>query len=133
MAWVSPDTLRFTRVTLVPGTLKRRRGPERIIRTEAGWLHLAHGVRNTAAGLRYVLYVFVSDLDEPWRVVGRSRKYVLAPRLPYERVGDVPNVVFPTAALVDHEADRVSIYYGGADTVVCLAHAHLSELLCLVT
>ena len=48
--------------------------------------------------------------------------------MPYEQVGDVPNVVFPCAALVDRELDRISIYYGGADTVVCLAHGHLSEI-----
>jgi len=50
------------------------------------------------------------------------------PQAAYEQVGDVPNVVFPTAALVDRERDRVSVYYGAADTVVCLAHGHLSEL-----
>ena len=49
--------------------------------------------------------------------------------MPYEQVGDVPNVVFPTAALVDRKADRVSIYYGGADTMVCLAHGHPSGIL----
>ena len=69
------------------------------------------------------------DLDEPWRVVARGRDYLLSPQVLYEQVGDVPNVVFPCAALVDAAADRVTIYYGGADTVVCMAHAHLSELL----
>ena len=64
--------------------------------------------------------------------ITRGRDYLLAPHATYEQVGDVPNVVFPCAALVDREADRVSIYYGGADTVVCLAHAHLSELLAFV-
>jgi beta-1,4-mannooligosaccharide/beta-1,4-mannosyl-N-acetylglucosamine phosphorylase len=54
---------------------------------------------------------------------------LLAPHATYERVGDVPNVVFPCAALVEREADRMSIYYGGADTVVRLAYAHLSEVL----
>ena len=58
-----------------------------------------------------------------------GRDYLLAPQELYEQVGDVPNVVFPCAALVDAAADRVTIYYGGADTVVCMAHAHLSELL----
>ena len=58
--------------------------------------------------------------------------FLLAPRALYEQVGDVPNVVFPCAALVDHDSDRVSVYYGGADTVVCLAHGHLSELLAFV-
>jgi beta-1,4-mannooligosaccharide/beta-1,4-mannosyl-N-acetylglucosamine phosphorylase len=69
------------------------------------------------------------DLEEPWHVLARGSDYLLSPREPYEQVGDVPNVVFPCAALVDREADRVSVYYGGADTVVCLAHGHLSEIL----
>jgi beta-1,4-mannooligosaccharide/beta-1,4-mannosyl-N-acetylglucosamine phosphorylase len=72
------------------------------------------------------------DLDEPWRVVARSSRYLLAPHVPYEQVGDVQNVVFPCAALVDERADRLTIYYGGADTVVCMAHAHLSEVLAFV-
>jgi beta-1,4-mannooligosaccharide/beta-1,4-mannosyl-N-acetylglucosamine phosphorylase len=57
---------------------------------------------------------------------------LLSPQALYERVGDVPNVVFPCAALVDSELDRISIYYGGADTVVALAHGHLSDVLDVV-
>jgi len=68
------------------------------------------------------------DLDEPWTVLARGRDYLLSPQVLHEQVGDVPNVVFPCAALVDRELDRVSIYYGAADTVVCLAHGHLSEI-----
>jgi beta-1,4-mannooligosaccharide/beta-1,4-mannosyl-N-acetylglucosamine phosphorylase len=68
------------------------------------------------------------DLDEPRRVRGRGRDYLLSPQVPYEQVGDVQNVVFPCAALVDRGQDRVAIYYGAADTVTCLAFAHLSEL-----
>jgi beta-1,4-mannooligosaccharide/beta-1,4-mannosyl-N-acetylglucosamine phosphorylase len=72
------------------------------------------------------------DLEEPWKVVARGRDYLLAPSVEYERVGDVPNVVFPCAALVDRERDRLTVYYGGADTVVCLAHGRLSEVLASV-
>ena len=61
-------------------------------------------------------------------MLARGRDYLLSPQVPYEQVGDVPNVVFPCAALVDRAADRVAIYYGGADTVVCLAYGHLSEI-----
>ena len=68
----------------------------------------------------------------PWRVVARPDEYLLAPHGTYERVGDVPNVVFPTAALVDNEHDRVTVYCGAADTVVCLAHGHLPEILSFV-
>jgi beta-1,4-mannooligosaccharide/beta-1,4-mannosyl-N-acetylglucosamine phosphorylase len=73
--------------------------------------------------------VALLDLAEPWRVVARGRDYLLSPQVPYEQVGDVPNVTFPCAALVDREADRLTIYYGGADTVVCMAHGHLSEVI----
>jgi beta-1,4-mannooligosaccharide/beta-1,4-mannosyl-N-acetylglucosamine phosphorylase len=69
------------------------------------------------------------DLDEPWKVIARSRDYILSPQLLYEQVGDTPNVVFPCAALVDGPTDRLTIYYGGADTVVCLAHGYLSEVI----
>ena len=99
------------------------------IETEAGWLMLYHGVLTSCNGFVYSMGVALLDLDEPWRVLARGSSFLLAPHASYEQVGDVPNVVFPCAALVDAPADRVTIYYGGADTVVCMAHAHLSELL----
>jgi beta-1,4-mannooligosaccharide/beta-1,4-mannosyl-N-acetylglucosamine phosphorylase len=99
------------------------------IETDAGWLVLYHGVLTSCNGFVYSMGAALLDLDEPWRVVARGSDYLLAPHAQYEQVGDVPNIVFPCAALVDREADRLSIYYGGADTVVCLAHAHLSEVL----
>jgi beta-1,4-mannooligosaccharide/beta-1,4-mannosyl-N-acetylglucosamine phosphorylase len=99
------------------------------IETDAGWLVLYHGVLTSCNGFVYSMGAALLDLDEPWKVVARGSDYLLAPHVPYEQIGDVPNVVFPCAALVDREEDRLSIYYGGADTVVCLAHAHLSEVL----
>ena len=78
------------------------------IETEKGWLHLAHGVRNTAAGLRYVLYVFVTDLHEPWKVIAEPSGYFLAP-LGEERVGDVSNVVFTNGAIVRPMVRFISI------------------------
>jgi beta-1,4-mannooligosaccharide/beta-1,4-mannosyl-N-acetylglucosamine phosphorylase len=98
------------------------------IETEAGWLVLYHGVLTSCNGFVYSMGAALLDLDEPWKVVARGRDYLLAPHASYEQVGDVPNVVFPCAALVDAEADRVTVYYGGADTVVCLAHGYLSEV-----
>ena len=98
------------------------------IETDEGWLVLYHGVLTSCNGFVYSMGVALLDLEEPWKVLGRGRDYVLSPQVPYEQVGDVPNVVFPCAALVDPVADRVAIYYGGADTVVCLAYGHLSEL-----
>jgi beta-1,4-mannooligosaccharide/beta-1,4-mannosyl-N-acetylglucosamine phosphorylase len=96
------------------------------IETPEGWLLIYHGVLTSCNGFVYSMGVALLDLDEPWKVIARGRDYVLSPQRPYEQVGDVQNVVFPTAALVD--GDRVSIYYGAADTVTCLAHGHLSDL-----
>jgi beta-1,4-mannooligosaccharide/beta-1,4-mannosyl-N-acetylglucosamine phosphorylase len=99
------------------------------IETEEGWLLIYHGVLTSCNGFVYSMGAALLDLERPWIVVARGRDYLLSPQAPYEQVGDVPNVVFPCAALVDRDVDRVSIYYGGADTVTCLAHAHLSEML----
>jgi len=99
------------------------------IETAEGWLMLYHGVLESCNGFVYSMGAALLDLDEPWRVVARPRDYLLSPQVPYEQVGDVPNVVFPCAALLDRAADRVTVYYGAADTVVGMAHAHLSELL----
>jgi beta-1,4-mannooligosaccharide/beta-1,4-mannosyl-N-acetylglucosamine phosphorylase len=134
----SPDLVHWGRHRHVMGTepwtwqsTKIGAGPTPI-ETGEGWLLLYHGVLTSCNGFVYSMGAALLDLDEPWRVVARGRDYLLSPQLPYEQVGDVPNVVFPCAALVDEPADRVTIYYGGADTVVCLAHAHLSELLAFV-
>jgi beta-1,4-mannooligosaccharide/beta-1,4-mannosyl-N-acetylglucosamine phosphorylase len=99
------------------------------IETEEGWLVLYHGVLTSCNGFVYSMGAALLDLEEPWKVVARGHDYLLSPQALYEQVGDVPNVVFPCAALVDRDADRISVYYGGADTVVCLAHGHVSELL----
>ena len=99
------------------------------IETEEGWLLLYHGVLTSCNGFVYSMGGALLDLDEPWHVTARARDYLLSPQVPYERIGDVPNVVFPCAALVDRTKDRMSVYYGAADTVVCLAHGRLSEVL----
>ena len=99
------------------------------IETDEGWLLVYHGVLTSCNGFVYSMGAALLDLDEPWKVVARGSDYLLSPQALYEQVGDVPNVVFPCAALVDHAADRLTIYYGAADTVVCLAHGHLSQVL----
>ena len=99
------------------------------IETPEGWLLLYHGVLTSCNGFVYSMGAALLDLEQPWRVTARARDYLLSPQVPYEQVGDVPNVVFPCAALVDRDADRITIYYGGADTVVCIAHGHLSEVI----
>ena len=68
------------------------------------------------------------DLDQPWKVIYRAAPYLLSPQMLYECVGDVPNVVFPCAALVDQDTQRMAIYYGAADTVVALAYARVNEM-----
>ena len=99
------------------------------IETDEGWLLIYHGVLTSCNGFVYSMGAVLLDLDEPWRVIARPGDYLLSPQKPYEQVGDVPNVAFPCAALVDRESDRLTVYYGGADTVVCMAHGHLSELM----
>ena len=96
------------------------------IETPDGWLLIHHGVLTSCNGFVYAAGVALLDLDEPWRVIARAAPHVLAPELPYECVGDVPNVVFPCAAL--REGNRLAIYYGAADTVTCLAFAYVDEL-----
>ncbi|MBR9999633.1 MAG: glycosidase [Cyclobacteriaceae bacterium] len=93
--------------------LKNGQGPAPI-RTSAGWMQLAHGVRNTAAGLRYVLYMFLTDLKEPWKIIRKPGGYFLAPEYD-ERVGDVSNVVFSNG-WVEKDNGEVLIYYASSDT-----------------
>jgi beta-1,4-mannooligosaccharide/beta-1,4-mannosyl-N-acetylglucosamine phosphorylase len=98
------------------------------IETPEGWLLIYHGVLTSCNGFVYSMGAALLDLDQPWKVIARSRDYLMSPQAPYEQVGDVPNVFFPCAALVDEARDRLTIYYGGADTVTCMAHGFLSEV-----
>jgi len=98
------------------------------IETPEGWLLIYHGVLTSCNGFVYSMGAALLDLDQPWKVVARSRDYLISPQVPYEQIGDVPNVVFPCAALLDRPTGRLTVYYGGADTVVCLAHCYLPEL-----
>jgi 4-O-beta-D-mannosyl-D-glucose phosphorylase len=97
------------------------------IKTEKGWIHIAHGVRNTAAGLRYVLYLFVTDLKEPWKVIAAPGGYLIAPR-GAERVGDVSNVTFSNGA-VALDNGEVFIYYASSDTRLHVATTTIGRLL----
>ncbi len=105
---------------------KNGQGPPPL-KTQKGWLHLAHGVRNTAAGLRYVLYLFMTDLHEPWRVTHAPGGYFMAPR-GVERVGDVSNVLFSNGWIADPDG-TVYIYYGSSDTRVHVALSSVERLL----
>lgn len=96
------------------------------IKTEKGWIHIAHGVRNTAAGLRYVVYAFATALDDPARVIAEPGGFLIAP-YGGERVGDVSNVVFTNGAIVDTDG-KVYIYYASSDTRLHVASTDLDRL-----
>lgn len=96
------------------------------IKTERGWIHIAHGVRNTAAGLRYVIYAFATALDDPFRVIAEPGGFLIAPR-GEERVGDVSNVVFTNGAAVNDKGE-VFIYYASSDTRTHVAATDLERL-----
>ena len=95
-------------------------------KTDRGWIHIAHGVRNTAAGLRYVIYAYATDLKEPWKVIAEPGGYLIAP-LGAERVGDVSNVVFTNGAVVRDNGD-VFIYYASDDTRLHVATTTVERL-----
>jgi 4-O-beta-D-mannosyl-D-glucose phosphorylase len=125
-AVIESETVIEERVYHTIKEVKNGEGPAPL-KTSHGWLHLAHGVRNTAAGLRYVLYLYMSDLDEPWRVTHRPGGYFLAP-YGSERVGDVPNVVFSNGWVLGADGTLL-IYYASADQRVHVAVSDLERIL----
>jgi 4-O-beta-D-mannosyl-D-glucose phosphorylase len=96
------------------------------IKTKHGWLHLAHGVRNTAAGLRYTLYAFMTDLQDITKVIHRPSGYLIAPE-GTEYIGDVSNVVFSNGWILD-DNNKVYIYYAAADSVMHVAESSVEQL-----
>ena len=99
------------------------------IETEHGWLIIYHGVRETASGAIYRQGLALFDLDEPHRCIRRGDSWVLGPEEPYERFGDVGNVVFPCGYTIGPDGDTLNLYYGAADSCLALARASLGELL----
>lgn len=97
------------------------------IKTDKGWIHIAHGVRNTAAGLRYVIYAFATDLNDPSKVIAEPSGMLIGPR-GSERVGDVSNVVFTNGAIVN-ENNEVFIYYASSDTRMHVATTTIDRLI----
>lgn len=128
----SMENARISKEVIVDGKayhtikeVKNGQGPAPL-KTAAGWLHLAHGVRNTAAGLRYVLYMFMTELERPWVVTHRPAGYFMAPDGD-ERVGDVSNVLFANGWIVN-EKNNVFIYYASSDTRLHVATSSLDKL-----
>ncbi|HEY5562856.1 MAG TPA: glycosidase [Clostridiaceae bacterium] len=99
------------------------------LETTEGWLILYHGVKFTAAGAIYRLGLALLDLDNPLKVLKRSNEWIFGPETPYEKFGDISDVVFPCGWILNDSTGIVNMYYGGADSCICLANASLSELL----
>ncbi len=112
--------------------VKNGEGPHPI-KTPQGWLHLAHGVRNCASGLRYVLYLYMTSLEEPWKRIASPGGYFMAP-VGEEYVGDVMNVLFSNGWIADEDG-RVLIYYASSDTRMHVAESTVAQLVdyCLNT
>jgi beta-1,4-mannooligosaccharide/beta-1,4-mannosyl-N-acetylglucosamine phosphorylase len=129
----SPDLLYWGKHRFVMGTksgwqcTKVGAGPVPI-ETSEGWLMIYHGVLTSCNGYVYSAGAALLDLDEPWKVTHRAGPYLWCPETLYECVGDVPNVVFPCAALADSTTGRIAIYYGAADTVTAVAFAEIDTL-----
>jgi beta-1,4-mannooligosaccharide/beta-1,4-mannosyl-N-acetylglucosamine phosphorylase len=102
------------------------------LETAAGWLVLYHGVHSTSDGPIYRAGLALLDLENPATVLRRTDEWIFGPIAPYEMIGDVGRVVFPCGWVVDEDADRLSIYYGAADSVVGLATARMSDVLARV-
>jgi beta-1,4-mannooligosaccharide/beta-1,4-mannosyl-N-acetylglucosamine phosphorylase len=130
----SPDLIHWGRHRFVMGvregwqSTKIGAGPVPI-ETPEGWLLFHHGVLTSCNGFVYSFGAALLDLDQPWKVIRRGAPYLLSPQTLYECVGDVPNVVFPCATLLDGPTGRLAIYYGAADTVTALAFARIDEVL----
>jgi predicted GH43/DUF377 family glycosyl hydrolase len=97
--------------------------------TPEGWLIIYHGVRLTPAGCLYRLGLALLDLEDPRRVIRRSDEWIFGPDAPYERVGDVADVVFPCGAILDPKTGELRLYYGAADTSIALAIGQVREML----
>jgi len=124
-AVINEETLIDKRVYHTINESKNGLGPAPIY-TPHGWLHLAHGVRNTAAGLRYVLYLFMTDLQEIGKIIYKPAGYFMAPE-GEERVGDVSNVLFSNG-WINREDGSVAIYYASSDTRMHVATTSIEQL-----
>jgi len=128
VSWSAPEQVLQPRAGAWWDSLRIGIGPPPL-RTEHGWLLIYHGVKGTVAGDIYRIGVALLDLDEPTRVLRRLDNWILGPLAPYERTGDVPNIVFPCGLVHDPGSDEVRLYYGAADSSICVATARHHELL----
>ncbi len=128
VSWSTPEHVLQPRAGAWWDSLRIGIGPPPL-RTDHGWLLVYHGVKETVSGEMYRVGLALLDLDEPTRVLRRLPNWILAPLAPYERTGDVPNVVFPCGLIHDTASGEIRLYYGAADSSICLATAQLDDLL----
>jgi predicted GH43/DUF377 family glycosyl hydrolase len=129
--WSPPEVVMQPREGAWWDSLRIGIGPP-LIKTEHGWLLVYHGVKETVGGAIYRLGLVLLDLEEPTTVLRRTSSWVLSPSEPYERQGDVPNAVFPCGLVHDTRSGELRLYYGAADTTICLASASFDEVLATV-
>jgi predicted GH43/DUF377 family glycosyl hydrolase len=130
-SWSAPEQVLQPRYGSWWDSLRIGIGPPPL-RTEHGWLVIYHGVKETVAGSLYRIGLALTALDNPARVLHRAPEWVLSPSEPYERSGDIPNAVFPCGLVHDVASGELRLYYGAADTTVCLATAQLDDVLDVV-
>ena len=129
--WSAPEQVMQPRHGAWWDSLRVGIGPPPL-RTEHGWLMVYHGVKETVAGTIYRVGLALTALEDPARVLHRAPEWVLGPSAPYEREGDIPNTVFPCGLVHDAVTGEVRLYYGAADTTICVATAQLDDLLAAV-
>lgn len=103
-------------------------GPTPPIRTKMGWLDIMHGVFSPAGGTYYYIGAILLDIDEPWKVIGKTNSYLMMPKEPYEKHGNCDNTIFPCGAIPKYEKDELWLYYGATDFSICLATGSISEI-----
>jgi len=103
-------------------------GPTPPIKTSKGWLDIIHGVFTPAGGRTYYLGAILLDLNEPWKIIGKTNSYILAPEMQYEQHGNCDNTVFACGAIGDEATDELTLYYGACDKYICMAKGSLSEM-----
>jgi beta-1,2-mannobiose phosphorylase / 1,2-beta-oligomannan phosphorylase len=127
-SWTAPEPVLAPRHGAWWDSLRVGIGPPPL-QTEHGWLVIYHGVKETVGGGIYRVGLALTDLEEPTRVLHRASRWILTPDAPYEREGDVPNAIFPCGLVHDEATGQIRLYYGGADTTICVATSSLDDLI----
>lgn len=129
-SWSAPEVVLQPRAGAWWDSLRIGIGPP-LVKTDHGWLLIYHGVKETVAGAIYRIGLALLDLDEPTRVLRRASDWIFSPSEPYERQGDVGNAIFP-CGMIQLPTGELRLYYGAADTSICLATAQLDDLMAAV-